>query len=202
MDLCEHITGYNLALEYFPNCFNKNLKLRNDFELSSKISRRIEKLRRKKNIEYEDLLLGSKYVEYLTMEKEIFNSIRDIDVKSLYLRYDDTLRYGNMNGEGYNYYFLLTILKMPILRILESMDNSISSFPNNEKSKDIKAFIRTWNMLLMANHYGEYNYINLDLFISELNIITKDNPLLMGYNNVLEDALAQINYNSNVLKRK
>ena len=54
----------------------------------------------------------------------------------------------------------------------------------------------------MNPSYDKYNYINLPIFISELNELSRDNPMLMGYNSIFDDVLIQINDNPNVLKRK
>lgn len=206
MDLCEHITGYSLALEYFPNLFTKHLKFKYDYELEKKISKKLEKFRGNDNIEYEDLLLAINYIKYLHSMKDTFDNIKDISIKSLYLRYDDIVVSGDNRGDGYNYLFLLSILRVPVLQILRSMDSRISSFPKDKKSKDIQSFVSKWNQLFSSDYkdynYKDYNYINMSIFIGELSFVSRDNPILMGYNNILDEALIQIDSNANILKKK
>ncbi len=201
MDLCEHINGYNLALTYFPRCFDRHLKLKNSHRFEANVDKRMIMLRRNNDIDYEDLLLGMKYIKYLNSSKDTFDDIHSIEIKSLYLRYEDTLEHGSKRGNGYNYLFLLSILKKPILEILRSIDSRISCFPGDSKTKELKDFISKWNLILSEDYHG-YNYINLSIFINELNDISRDNPMLMGFNNVLDEALMQIKDNPYVLKRK
>lgn len=200
MDLCEHINNYSLALEYFPNCFDSHLKLKNDDKLQNKLFKRMERLRKDNDVEYEDLLLGAKYIEYLSSEKERFNDITNIELKSLYLRYEDLLSFGEKNGEGYNYLFLLSILKRPILETFNSMD-SVYSFPMENTQKEIKLFVSKWNCLFSSGR-KEYDYINLNIFLQELSDLTKHDPMLRRNDTVLEDALIQMQENPYVLKKK
>lgn len=201
MDLCEHINGYNLSLTYFPDFFDNNLKLKRSHELEVKINKRMKTLRHNNDIDYEDLLLGAKYIEYLGSSLDVFNDIRSIDVKALYLRYEDTLDHGSKKGDGYNYLFLLSVLKKPILEVLRSIDSRISCFPKDTKTKELIDFISRWNHFL-SNDYQNYNYIFLNTFINELNEISRGDPILMGYNNIFDDALIQMNNNPHILKKK
>ncbi len=202
MDLCEHINGYSLALKYFPRCFDKNLQLKDSDKLENMVNKKINVLRKYKNVNYKEILFAYKYIiDILGSSKKTFDSIRNIDIMEIYLRYEDTLKSGDKRGDGYNYLFLLTVIKKPILEVLRSIDSRLSCFSNDEKAVEIKNFISKWHQLLNPS-YDKYNYINLPIFISELNELSRDNPMLMGYNSIFDDVLIQINDNPNVLKRK
>lgn len=201
MDLYEHINGYSLALEYFPNCFDSHLNLRNSGRLDSKVNRRVNVLREDNDIEYNDLISGANYIKYLSTMKEIFDHIQNVDIKSLYLRYVKTLKQGSKKGDGYNYLFILTILKSPILEMLNSIDKMICNHSKNDKSLNFMNFISKWNQLLEVDYKG-YNYINLGTFISELSDVCRDVPNFMEYNSILDSSVAQIRDNPRVLRRK
>lgn len=201
MDLCEHISGYEKAIEYFPKCFDRRLKIKYGEKVNSYLLKRFDTLWKKENIDSEEFLEGYDYITYLQKEKMIFSNLKSREIKTLYIKYDNLLSFGDKLNSGYEYLLLLSIARIPILRVLEALEHVISLNQDENKIKEIKDFLSRWNMLLSNDRYG-YNYIHLGYFIDDINRISKDNPLLMGYNNIFNDILLQMRNNHNIKKRK